>query len=130
MLKKIILPFIIAALVLSGCSKKNEQTAEQINTQASEVKIMFYTAELESEITLMPGEELELHALAYAEEQEIEDALIAWTSSNEDVLTVSAVDNKTVRVKVLKMSDAAVELKASCGKAEKELTVHIIEQIK
>jgi len=46
------------------------------------------------------------------------------------VLTVSAVDNKTVRVKVLKMSDAAVELKASCGKAEKELTVHIIEQIK
>jgi len=78
----------------------------------------------------MPGEELELHALAYAEEQEIEDALIAWTSSNEDVLTVSAVDNKTVRVKVLKMSDAAVELKASCGKAEKELTVHIIEQIK
>jgi len=130
MLKKIILPFIIAALVLSGCSKKNEQTAEQINTQASEVKIMFYTAELESEITLMPGEELELHALAYAEEQEIEDALITWTSSNEDVLTVSAVDNKTVRVKVLKMSDAAVELKASCGKAEKELTVHIIEQIK
>ncbi len=131
MIKKYILPLlIIAALALSACSEANKEATEQINAQASEVKIMFYTAELDSEITLMAGEELELHAIAYSEDQELENAVITWESSDESVLSFTSMDKTTVVLKALKKADDPVKIKASCGSAEKELTVHIREQIK
>ncbi len=131
MLKKYILMFlIIVALVLSACSGTNEQATEQIMAKASDVKIMFYTTELDSEITLMLGEELELHAVAYSEETELEGAVITWKSSDESVLSVTSLDKTTAMLKVQKKSDDPVKITATCGEAEKELIVHIWEQIK
>ncbi len=129
-MNKIILLVLIVAILLGACAVRDKGLDEEITADASEVKIMFFTTELESEITVLVGEELELAALAYAEAQKLDNAAIVWASSNEDVLTVESMDNNTAKLKVLKKSDAPVKIEASCGEAKRELTVHIREQIK
>lgn len=64
--QKYLLFLLISVFLLGGCNTEKVILKESIPSEGigvpTELKIMFYTVELESEITLMVGEEIEIHA--------------------------------------------------------------------
>jgi hypothetical protein len=87
-----------------------------------DIKLMFYTTELQSEFTLRAGESVELWADIIGDT----GAELRWSSSNEESLRLSFDETKKeVSATALSAANQPVILTLSCGDFEKTYTVHI-----
>ena len=86
--QKYLLFLLISVFLLGGCNTEKVILKESIPSEGigvpTELKIMFYTMELESEITLMVGEEIEIHARTYDQKKALDNVAVTWSSSDED----------------------------------------------
>lgn len=86
--KMYLLLLLISVFLLGACNTENEIPNASIPSKSvavpTELKIMFYTTELEKEITLMVGEEIEIHARAYDQKKALDNVAVTWSSSDED----------------------------------------------
>ena len=133
--KKMYLLFflLISVFLLGACNTENEIPKASIPSESvavpTELKIMFYTTELEKEITLMVGEEIEIHARAYDQKQALDNVAVTWSSSDEDSIVITPLDNCSAMLSALKESEEAVTLTASCMGVQKNLSVHTVTEI-
>jgi len=133
--KCLVYSLLVIVLLLSACNYESGVKKDQTHLAAvsgtanvTDLKIMFYTAELESEITVMVGEEIELRACAYDQTEIVENVLITWSSSDKDSIVITPLDNSSAKITVLKASEDVVKIKALCMDVQKELSVHTVYQ--
>jgi len=130
--KKMYLLFflLISVFLLCACNTENEIPKASMPSERvavpTELKIMFYTTELEKEITLMVGEEIEIHARTYDQKKALDNVAVTWSSSDEDSIVITPLDNCSAKLSVLKESEEVVTLTSSCMGVQKELLVHTV----
>ena len=100
--QKYLLFLLISVFLLGGCNTEKVILKESIPSEGigvpTELKIMFYTVELESEITLMVGEEIEIHARAYDQKKALDNVAVTWSSSDEDSIVITPLDNCSAKL--------------------------------
>lgn len=130
--QKYLLFLLISVFLLGGCNTEKVILKESIPSEGigvpTELKIMFYTVELESEITLMVGEEIEIHARAYDQKKALDNVAVTWSSSDEDSIVITPLDNCSAKLFALKASEEVVTLTASCMGVQKELSIHTVNK--
>ena len=132
--KKMYLLFflLISVFLLGACNTENEIPNASIPSKSvavpTELKIMFYATELEKEITLMVGEEIEIHARAYDQKKALDNVAVTWSSSDEDSIVITPLDNCSAKLSALKASEEVVTLTASCMGVQKELSIHTVNK--
>ena len=130
--QKYLLFLLISVFLLGGCNTEKVILKESIPSEGigvpTEPKIMFYTVELESEIALMVGEEIEIHARAYDQKKALDNVAVTWSSSDEDSIVITPLDNCSAKLSALKASEEVVTLTASCMGVQKELSIHTVNK--
>ena len=130
--QKYLLFLLISVFLLGGCNTEKVILKESIPSEGigvpTELKIMFYTVELESEIALMVGEEIEIHARAYDQKKALDNVAVTWSSSDEDSIVITLLDNCSAKLSALKASEEVVTLTASCMGVQKELSIHTVNK--
>ena len=130
--QKYLLFLLISVFLLGGCNTEKVILKESIPSEGigvpTELKIMFYTVELESEITLMVGEEIEIHARAYDQKKALDNVAVTWSSSDEDSIVITPLDNCSAKLSALKASEEVVTLTASCMGVQKEFSIHTVNK--
>ena len=130
--QKYLLFLLISVFLLGGCNTEKVILKESIPSEGigvpTELKIMFYTVELESEIALMVGEEIEIHARAYDQKKALDNVAVTWSSSDEDSIVITPLDNCSAKLSALKASEEVVTLTASCMGVQKELSIHTVNK--
>lgn len=130
--QKYLLFLLISVFLLGACNTEKVILKESIPSEGigvpTELKIMFYTVELESEITLMVGEEIEIHARTYDQKKALDNVAVTWSSSDEDSIVITPLDNCSAKLSALKASEEVVTLTASCMGVQKELSIHTVNK--
>ena len=89
-----------------------------------EIKLMFYTTEIEDNMTAMVGESIELHAEVISDKYD--ENSVEWESSCESSLSLEVGDKPNqVVAKVLSTEKSPVMLTVSCGDIKKVFPVYI-----
>ena len=89
-----------------------------------DIKLMFYTTEIEDNMTAMVGESIELHAEVISDKYD--ENSVEWESSCESSLSIEPGEkaNETA-LKVLSTEKSPVMLTVSCGDIKKVFPVYI-----
>lgn len=87
------------------------------------IRIMYYTTPIETEFTMREGD-APIVLTAQVLPLTIQGVKVTWTSSNEEILKVTATDDLTCSVEILGTNNGGVKLTAECLGVTKDLTVY------
>lgn len=122
---------LAVSMVFCSCGEATPENVVQATDPPTEtaaptgdIKLMFYTTEIEDNMTAMVGESIELHAEVISDKYD--ENSVEWKSSCESSLSLEVGDKPNqVVAKVLSTEKSPVMLTLSCGDIERVFPVYI-----
>lgn len=124
----------LLSAIFTGCSKApaEEEVVPAVESSAAvespavteDIRLMFYTVEIEGNMTAMVGETLQMHAEVTSDRYD--EASVEWESSCETSLSIEPGEAPNeATLKVLSTEKSPVMLTLTCGELKKLFPVYI-----